>query len=122
MTNKEFNLYMNKFKKQYAVIINEDNIRIINGKLGKIAPYDPKKQLLGVWCINLTKRHKNSLLKRLKPILIEVHQNCDNEFGAYFHEKDIDAVCSAIKAKRRRKLTDEQRQKLAQRAKKNFNK
>jgi hypothetical protein len=46
-----------------------------------------------------------------------VHQDADNEFGAYFNEKDLDIVCKAIKAKKRRQLTTEVRQKLSEHAK-----
>jgi len=52
MTDQEFNLYMKKFNNRFFVIIDEDNVRIINGRYGKIAPYSPEKRLLGVWCIN----------------------------------------------------------------------
>lgn len=48
MTDQEFNLYMKKFNNRFFVIIDEDNVRIINGRYGKIAPYSPEKRLLGV--------------------------------------------------------------------------
>lgn len=81
-----FNKYINKFNNSFTITTNEDQVRIIRGRFGIIAPYDPKNQLLGIWCINLSKRKKSSLLKQLNPYLIEVHQDCDCEFGAYFHE------------------------------------
>jgi hypothetical protein len=120
MNDKEFNYYLNKFNDRYIVTSDDDNVKVIAGKIGKISSYDPENQLLGCWCINLTKRFKNAILKRLNDVFIEVHQDCDCEFGAYFHEKHIKAVASVIKARKRRNLTDQHRLKLAKRAKHNF--
>ena len=121
MKNQEFNSYMNKFKNQYFIKTDEDNIRIIEGTLGKIAPYSPEKQLLGIWCTNLTVNMKKTILRSLNAILIDVHQDGDCEFGAYFHEKHLDIVCKVIKARKKRQLTNEERQALVARAKVNFN-
>ncbi len=122
MTDQEFNLYMKKFEDRFFVTIDEDNVRIISGKCGKIAPYAPEKQLLGIWCINLSPWQKTSFLKRLNPFFVEVHQDCSREFGAYFHEKYLDEVCKVIKAKRRPKISDELRQERSIRARKNLTK
>jgi hypothetical protein len=120
MTDQEFNLYMKKFDDRYFITVNEDNVRVINGKYGKIAPFDPENQFLGVWCINISPWLKKSFLKRLCAVFIEVHQECDSEFGAYFHEKHLDEVCKVIKAKRRPKISDELRQERSMQAKINF--
>lgn len=117
-TDNKFNTYMGKFKNLYFVKIDQDGCRYIGQNSRKIAPYLPEKQLLGIWCTNMTTRMKKSLLNRLKHLLIEVHQDCDNEFGAFFHEKDLDAVAKVIKAKRRMKLTEKERQARSMRAKK----
>lgn len=121
MKDYEYNLYMAKFKDQYFVRVDEDNVRNIEGRHGKIAPYAPEKQLLGVWCVNLPRLRKTLILKRLGAVLIEVHQDCEREFGAYFHEKDLDIVCRIIKARKKSQLTNEERQLRSDRAKVNFN-
>jgi hypothetical protein len=110
-----FENYMKKFNDRYFVRKDEDGIFNITGRWGKIAPYDPEKQLLGCWCINLTRWKKKSFLKRLQPYFIDVHQDCDCEFGGYFHEKDTQTIAKIIGAKKRRALSDEQRQALAKR-------
>jgi hypothetical protein len=114
----EFENYMRKFNDRYFVRKDEDRIYIIAGKYGKIAPCDPAKGLLGVWCINLpTKLKKTYMLKRLSSVLINVHQDCDQEFGAYFHERDIEIVAKVIKAKHRckREFSEKQKQAIAAR-------
>jgi len=120
MTDQEFNLYMKKFNDRYFITVNEDNVRVINGKYGKIAPFDPENQFLGVWCINISPWLKKSILKRFHAYFVEVHQDGDSEFGAYFHEKHLDKICTAIKAKRRPNLSDELRQELSRRARINL--
>jgi hypothetical protein len=122
MNDTEINNYLKKFKGQYFVKRNQGNEFIIDGTLGTIAPYNPEKALLGCWCINLPPRLKKSILKRLNGIFIEVHQDCDDEFGAYFHEKDLDKVARVIKAKKKRILSAEQKQRLSVLAKNNFKK
>lgn len=111
---------MLKFKNRYTIEVGGDNIRGIRGRYGEIEPYDSEKQLLGVWCVNMTAQRKTSLLRRLTPYLIEAHQDCDREFGAYFHESNLDEVAKIIKARRKRVLTVEQRKILSDRAKKNL--
>lgn len=120
MNDHAFNLYMLKFKDRYQIETGGDNIRGIRGRCGEIEPYAPEKQLLGVWCVNMTTRRKKSILARLTPYLIEVHQDCDREFGAYFHESQLDEAAKIIKARRKRVLTVEQRKTLADRARSNF--
>ena len=122
MRDIDFNNYMKRFTNSYFVKKAGDGVAVIEGKFGNIAPYSPEKQLLGVWCIDLSARRKSSILKRLKPFLIEVHQDCENEFGAYFHERHLDDVCLVIKAKHRRRLSGEQRKRLADIARQNFSK
>lgn len=113
MGDKIWNDYLKKFDPSFISKIDEDGCRIIEGKFGKIGVYDLKNQLLGVWCINLTPRKKSSLLKHLNSIFIEIHQDCDDEFGAYFHEKDLEKVCKVIKARKRRRLPEKQLEKLS---------
>lgn len=120
MKDSEYNLCMSKFKDRYFVRVDENSIRFIEGRLGKIAPFAPEKQLFGVWCINLASYKKKSILKRLGAVLIEVHQDCEREFGAYFHEKDLGIVCKIIKARKRLQLTNEERQSRSDRAKVNL--
>lgn len=120
MKENDHNMYMQKFDKRFFVKTDEDQVRIIESKFGKIAPYAPEKQLLGVWCINLTPRKKKAILKRLSPFIIEVHQDCECEFGTYFHEKDLDVVAKIICARRKRILSEEQRKVLIDSARRNF--
>lgn len=122
MNDNDFNLYMLKFKNRYTIEVGGDNVRGIRGRYGEIESYDPEKQLLGVWCINMTAQRKTSLLRRLTPYLIEAHQDCDREFGAYFHESNLDEVAKIIKARRKKILSDDQKKILADRARKNFHK
>ena len=65
MTDNEFNLYMKKFEDKYFITVNDDNVRVIENNQIKIAPYDPKNQLLGVWGINLSPWLKKSILTRI---------------------------------------------------------
>lgn len=113
MTDHEFDIYMHKFKGRYRIKTAQDQCRVIRGRFGEISPYDPTNQLLGVWCTGCrSKCHKAWVLKKLQPVLIDVHQDGDGEFGAYFHEKDLDFVCKAIKARPRKVLSEEQRTRL----------
>jgi len=68
MTDQEFNLYMKKFKNRFFITIDEDNVRVINGRYGKIAPYSLKKRLLGVWCINYITLAKKIVFKAVKAL------------------------------------------------------
>ena len=120
MTDFDFNRYLNEFDDYYFVDIDDDACRIINGKYGKIAPYSPERKLLGVWCINISMRRRNLLLQKMKNVLIKIHQDGEPEFGAHFHEKDLDVICDAIKARKRRQLSEEKKQVLRDRLNKNL--
>lgn len=50
-----------------------------------------------------------------------MHHDCEREFVAYFHEKDLVIVCKIIKARKKLQLTSEERQLRSDRAKINFN-
>jgi hypothetical protein len=113
MTDHEFDIYMHKFRERYRIKTAQDCCRIIRGRFGEISPYDPAKELLGIWCTSFrSKQHKTWVLKKLKSVLIDVHQDGDSEFGAYFAEKDLDFVCKAIKAHPRRFLSAAHKEKV----------
>jgi hypothetical protein len=58
---------MNKFRDRYFVKVDEDNARIIEGRFGKIAPYAPEKQFLGIWCIQYDHSQEKIYFKAPKP-------------------------------------------------------
>lgn len=95
-----FENYMKKFSNQYFVQKDEDGVFAIVGRYAKISPYSPEKQLLGVWAINLPPYKKSWLLRKLSA-LVCVHQDADNEFGAYFDEKYLETVAKVVKATKR---------------------
>lgn len=120
MTDNEFNKYIGKYSQKYITKTSEDGCRIIPGKYGEIGPYSPEKRLLGVWSFNHTTRRKRMILQQLSSVIIDVHQDCDNEFGAYFDEDNIDIVAEVICAKKRRNLSDAERRRLGEQARRNF--
>lgn len=118
----EFDSYLKKFQNILPVKKHEDNTLIIPGKLGHIDAYSSEKQLLSIWCSDLSVRFKQSLLKRLKPYLTEICSGYDDGFHGTFFENNIEAVAKTLRVRKKRKLTNEQKTKLQIQARHNFTK
>jgi len=121
MNDCEFNTYLSKFRDSYKITVEEDGIRVIIGKYGKVYPYDPKNQLLGVCGINLTTRRIKLIFAQLSTTLQATicPYEGDKDYGLVFNEKYLDDVCKIIKVRKRKKMTDEQKKELAIRLGKN---
>jgi len=120
MNDQYWSNYMKKYKNRFFITRDECGLSVLEFKQGKIAPYDLENGFLGVWCTDLTPRKKSSLLRRLNPYLVDVHQDADSEFGAYFVENNFYNVCKILNVRRRRELSPQQRLELSDRARKNF--
>jgi hypothetical protein len=118
----EFDSYLKKFQNILPVKRHEDNTLIIPRKFGQINAYSLEKQLLNIWCTDLSVRLKKSLLKKLKPYLTEICSDYDDGFHGTFFENNIEAVAKILRVRKKRKLTNEQKTKLQILAIHNFTK
>ena len=119
LSDREFNNYLKKFNKLYKVSkCVDDPMKIIQGKYGRIEPYGRGK--LEVWLKEELSQKRMGLLKRqLVPISLR-YLNMTDGGSAIFLEEKIEGVASIIKVRKKRIMTEEQKEKLRNRLNKNL--
>lgn len=123
MSDSEFNNYMTKFKSMLKV--EEDGCRVwmARGFYGLIYPHTPSKEWLCATCTNMSSTKKGSLLRRITSADendFSVTEDYDDGFRFIFHEERLEVIAKIIQCRFKRQLTDEQRKKLSDRAKEQF--
>ena len=124
LSNKTWNDYLSKYKKQYRTKKDADNITVILCKRGLIMPYSVvKKQLVGVFDFD-TSRQLTGFKQRCGNNGISdarISQEGDTDISLVINEVYLPSVVFAWKVKKRKNLTDEQLKVLSNRMKKLVN-
>lgn len=119
LTNKQYNEYLRKYEDTYQTYRNDDNVYVIKTKHGNIQPFSVDCKFLCFYGNLLSRSKKTWLIKKL-PTYCLVTQEADTEVVFKFPENQLIWLSKMLKITKKRKLTDEQRTKLAEQFKRNM--
>lgn len=114
LSDSTWNSYMRKYQKSYKVLRGEDMIDYIRCKHGKIMPFSIKKGLFLFYGGFHSQRKKNAFLKII-PSFFRVSQNGHDDCVITFPMDKLSEMESTLNIRKRRQLTDQQKDVLRQR-------
>ncbi len=117
-----WNNYLSKYSEKYRVKPGKDNIkRIWCHSMGEISIYSLLASKLLFYRDFLTSKKKSYFIKTL-PAFCQITQNAMTEVCVSFPESKLEVLEGIFKIKKRKKLSEEQKQVLRDRLKVNLNK
>lgn len=106
-----WNNYLNQYRNLYKIKVCDDQVRAIICKHGEIKPYSLLKREL-FFCGNFHSKRKKTAIKKLKPSYCVVLQDGEEELMLKFPENKLPELVNLINIRKRRMISQEQREKL----------
>ncbi len=112
ITDKDWDYYLKKYRETYKLYRDEAGMWKITCKKGEIYPYSIEKQLLAVYLFNISRQ----FLRKVKAeTRLTIQADANHEIIASFSEDNLAELSYFLGIKRKKVLTEEQRQALRER-------
>lgn len=112
ITDKDWNFYLKKYEEKYRIYRDKTGMWKIICKKGEIYLYSIEKLLLAIYFFGVSKQ----FLRKVKAeTRLTIQAEGDKELIASFSEKNLSELSHFLGIKRKKVLTEEQRQALRER-------